>query len=678
MAKLTFFGRTVSFERRDSISNPTKWLTLAFGGGTDTAAGIRVNEVVALRNLTIMACVKVISETVAQLPLLMYRRLPDGSKQRAPEHPLQRVLDRMPNDRMTAFTFKETLMAHVLTWGNATAFIDRNNAGRPKSLYPLLPDRTRAQLNADGKLVYLTRIKNDPNGISSSDNNQISLDPQDVLHIPGLGFDGLNGYSVVAQARESIGLGLALTEYAERFFGNGAVPGFVLQTDKNLSPEQRTALSAVWAENHQGLTNAQRVAILEAGLHVEKIGIPPDDAQFLESRKFSRNELASIYRVPPHMIGDVERTTSWGSGIEQQAIGFLVYTMLPWLERWQQAINTKLLLESEQDEYFCEFLVDGLVRGDITTRYAAYNLAFGKWMTGNTIAAKENLPLLGPGGDQLYAPSGALPLDEQGDPQAPPADPNSQNQPSGDQPTSVASATFDVRRPIERLLRDVLDQTVKRERVDIVRKKKYDGEDIRTFLGGKLTAIIEAFPESLDQTWADSVVRSHVGESVTLLGAGDEIGIEAAFGTSVNRVARETAAALDSLRTTAPASTAGIVMDGMMRALVELAGRTQAAPIVNNNIAMPAITPTFTMPEQAAPIVNNSFVMPEQPITVQPAEVRVEAAVVNVQPPNVEVKLEPVINVAAPDAVATEVVYHTKGALKGAVKGQRPVKELKD
>lgn len=563
-----------AIERRDTPANPSKWLTLAFGGGTDTATGIRVNEVVALRNLTVMSCVNVISQTIAQLPLLVYAKTSDGGRIRIDNHPLYRILDKAPNDRMSAFTLREVLQAHLLTWGNAYAYIEKNNGGDVIGLYPLLPDRTRPQLDANGNLVYLTRIKNDPNGISPADNKEILLLPEEVLHIPGLGFDGLKGYSVVAQARESIGLGLALTEFAARFFGNGAVPGMVFQTDKTLSPEQRTLLGASWAEGHQGLTNASRVAILESGLKVEKIGIPPDDAQFLESRKFSRNELAGIYRVPPHMIGDIERTTSWGTGIEQQAIGFLVYTMLPWFERWQQAINIKLFRRSEQDSMYCEFLPDALLRGDTQTRYAAYNLAFGKWMTGNMIAVRENLPQLGPGGDQLYAPSGMLPLDEQGNPQAPVANaPVDQNEPSA---LAASAPSFDVRASRQRLaaahriaFTDIAERILRRERADLTRaleKKQLTRaaadlfyREHREYVERQATPVLQVYAESVRMlvenelgkpvaagrefdkfvsAYAEAFAKRYCDESQTLLGDLSPAALEQTFGPSVRRAER--------------------------------------------------------------------------------------------------------------------------------------------
>jgi HK97 family phage portal protein len=645
----------------------------------------------------VWSCVRIISSVIAQFPLPIYRRSPDGKKERLDQHPLYRILNRRPNERMTAFHFRQTLMAHLLTWGNAYAFVDRDNAGRVKSLWPLMPDRTFPKLDESGQLVYVTRIKTDPNGMSPSDAKQIVLQPEDVLHIPGLGFDGLKGYSVISQMREDIGLGLAMTEYAARFFGNGAVPGFVLQTENNLSPEQKTMLKTAWQEGHQGLVNANRVAILERGLKVEKISIPPEDAQFLESRQFSKEEIAEIFGVPGHLLGAMDKTTGAWSGLEQLSLQFLQYTINPILENWQQSIDVRLFSEDEQANLFVEFITADLLRSDIAARGAYYDKAVGKWLTANDIRRMENqAPWYEEEGEVKFLPPGAVPLQialhppEPVAPAAPAADP-------------APDARF-----VEPLLRNLLERTLKRERVDIVKTKRYDGSDVGTFLDAGLAPIVESLAISgVDaKGWAENIARGHVGESVRLLGAGDEVGIEAAFGTATNRVARETQAALAAIRTTAPASTVGIVMEGMFRALTELAGRRTEPTVVNNNITTPpvTVTPTFTMPEQnitippaqirvEAPItvqpqaievkmppilVTPNFVMPEQPITIQPAEVRVEAAVVNVQPPNVEVKLDPIINVAAPDAVATEVVYHTKGPLKGAVKGQRPVKELKD
>lgn len=642
MAKVKIFGRTLSFELRDSLGNPSQWLTMAFGGGTDVAAGLRVNEVVAMRQRTVWSCVRIISSVIAQFPLPIYRRSPDGKKERLDQHPLFRVLNRRPNERMTAFHFRQTLMAHLLTWGNAYAFVDRDNGGRVKSLWPLMPDRTRPQLDENGKLVYVTRIKTDPNGMSPSDARQIVLQPEDVLHIPGLGFDGLKGYSVISQMREDIGLGLAMTEYAARFFGNGAVPGFVLQTENNLSPEQKTMLKTAWQEGHQGLINANRVAILERGLKVEKISIPPEDAQFLESRKFSKEEIAEIFGVPGHLLGAMDKTTGAWSGLEQLSLQFLQYTINPILENWQQSIDVRLFSDDEQKDLFVEFITADLLRSDIAARGAYYDKAVGKWLTANDIRRMENQqPWNEEEGEVKFLPPGAVPLQIALHPPEPEAAPAAD-------PASARDARF-----VEPLLRNLLERTLKRERVDVVKSKKYDGTDIGTFLDGGLAPIVEALAVAgIDgKSWAEGVVRSHVGESVRLLGDGGEIGIEAAFGTATNRAMRETEAAMAAISEQEPEDEMTPEMRAIftslaasIAALADRTGQTQEFTLKMNPFEIPA------------PIVN---------VAASPA-------------PIVEVKLEPVINVAAAETVATEVVYHTQGALKGAVKGQRPVKELKD
>jgi HK97 family phage portal protein len=619
-----------------------------------------------MRQRTVWSCVRIIASVVAQFPLPVYQKDESGKKTRLDQHPLYRILNRAPNERMTAFHFRQTLMSHLLTWGNAYAFVDRDNAGRVKSLWPLLPDRTRPALDDNGKLVYLTRIKNDPNGISSSDNQQLVLQPDDVLHIPGLSFDGLKGYSVVSQLREDIGLGLAMTEYAARFFGNGAIPGFVLQTENNLSPEQKTMLKAAWEEGHQGLINANRVAILERGLKVEKISIPPEDAQFLESRQFNKEEIAEIFGVPLHLLGASDKTSGAWSGVEQLSLQFLQYTINPILENWQQSIDVRLFSKAEQANTFVEFITADILRSDLKTRFDAYRQLLGLALTANDVRRMENLaPWPNDEGEVKYLPPGAVPLSIALNPPAPvvPAPPG--GDPTGPEPKS---ATFDVRKPVERLLRDVLEQTVKRERVDMVKKKKYDGDDIRTFLGGKLKPIVEAFPESVDETWADSVVRSHVGESVTLLGDGGEIGIEAAFGTSVNRVARETAAALALL----PANT--VVAAGTMVMLGEFAPISQVGDMdrQQEEQILQLMAGQQRLVENAQE--NQRSVIRVLEGMAQPPAITIQSA----PTPNVEVKLEPVINVAAPDATAFELVYEKSGPRKGALKGQRPVKELKD
>lgn len=361
--------------------------------------GLSVTETTALSVVAVYACVRILSETVASLPLFLYKRL-DRGKQRAGDHPLYPLLHDVPNPEMNSFTFRETLMAHLVTWGNAYAEIEWDSYTKVKALWPLRPDRMQVWREND-QIVYKYYLPNSA--------GMVTLPAYRVWHIPGLGFDGLVGYPPITLAREAIGLSLATEEFGARFFGSGAAPGGVLEHPGKLSKDAQDNLRKSWNEMHSGLSNQHRLAILEEGMKWNKIGIPPDDAQFLETRKFQKNEIASFFHIPPHMIGDLERATF--SNIEEQALEFVVYTMRPWLVRWEQSINQKLLNPDERADYFAEFLVDGLLRGNIQARYQAY--ATGRqwgWLSANDIRELENQnPLPGEEGDIYLNPMNMVP-----------------------------------------------------------------------------------------------------------------------------------------------------------------------------------------------------------------------------------------------------------------------------
>lgn len=363
----------------------------------ETAAGVQVNESKALQVAAVYACVRVLAETVASLPLPVYRRSADGRKDRATEHYLYPLLHDSPNPEMTSFEFRETLQGHLSLWGNAYANIEIDGAGRARALWPLRPDKMKVY-RKDGALIYEYRLpKPDTEG-----NSLAILRPDQVLHVRGLGFDGLMGYGPIQLTQQAIGLAMATEEFGARFFGNGARPGVVLQHPGKLSPEAYERLKSSYEKRHTGLSGAHRVAILEEGLEIHEVGIPPDAAQFLATRKFQVSEIARIFRVPPHMIQDLERATF--SNIEHQSIDFVVHTVRPWLVRWEQAIALRLMLPSERSRYYAEFLVDGLLRGDTVSRYNAY--AVGRqngWLSANDIRTMENLNPIA-GGDQYWTP----------------------------------------------------------------------------------------------------------------------------------------------------------------------------------------------------------------------------------------------------------------------------------
>jgi len=373
-----------------------------FGG---TSSGKPVNETTAMQMTAVYSCVRILSETVAGLPLNVYRYNDRGGKEKAFKHPLYRLLHDEPNPEMTSFAFRETLMSHLLLWGNAYAQIIRNARGEVIALYPLMPNKMTVDRDQTGRLFYsYQRSVEDPATLGKS--IWVTLSPSDVLHIPGLGFDGLIGYSPIAMAKNAIGLAIATEEYGAKFFANGAAPSGVLEHPGTIKDPQRVKES--WNSAYQGSANAHKIAVLEEGMKYTPIGIAPEQAQFLETRKFQINEIARIFRVPPHMLADLEKSSF--SNIEQQSLEFVKYTLDPWVVRWEQSMCRVLFSESEKPTYFIKFNVDGLLRGDYASRMTGYATARQNgWMSANDIRELENLDRISPdlGGD-LYLINGAM------------------------------------------------------------------------------------------------------------------------------------------------------------------------------------------------------------------------------------------------------------------------------
>ena len=372
-----------------------------FGG---TTSGKPVNEHTAMQMTAVYSCVRILAEAVAGLPLHLYKYTASGGKEKALSHPLYFLLHDEPNPEMSSFVFRETLMTHLLLWGNAYAQIIRNGKGEVIALYPLMPNRMRVDRDTKGELYYsYTRYSDEAPAINGM---TVTLRPRDVLHIPGLGFDGLVGYSPIAMAKNAIGLAMATEEYGAKFFANGAAPGGVLEHPGTIKDPQKVKES--WNTAYQGSSNAHRVAVLEEGMKYQPIGISPEQAQFLETRKFQINEIARIFRVPPHMVGDLEKSSF--SNIEQQSLEFVKYTLDPWVIRWEQAISRSLLRTDEKKLLFAKFNVDGLLRGDYASRMNGYATARQNgWMSANDIRELENLDRIPTelGGD-LYLINGAM------------------------------------------------------------------------------------------------------------------------------------------------------------------------------------------------------------------------------------------------------------------------------
>ena len=370
-----------------------------------TTSGKPVNERTAMQTTAVYACVRILAEAVASLPLHVYEYQDDGGKKLVHDHPLYYLLHDEPNPEMTSFVFRETLMSHLLIWGNAYAQIIRDGAGRVLGLYPLLPDKMEVQRDDRGNIYYVYSRNSDENPMFKEYGN-IKLKAEDVLHIPGLGFDGLIGYSPIAMAKNAVGMTLACEEYGASFFANGANPGGVLEHPGVLKDPSKVRES--WNSVYRGVNNAHKIAVLEEGMKYQQIGIPPEEAQFLETRKFQINEIARLYRIPPHMVGDLDKSSF--SNIEQQSLEFVKYTLDPWVIRWEQSLQRSLLLLGEKGKYFIKLNVDGLLRGDYQSRMNGY--AVGRqngWFSANDIREMENMnPIPDEEGGNLYLVNGAM------------------------------------------------------------------------------------------------------------------------------------------------------------------------------------------------------------------------------------------------------------------------------
>lgn len=398
------------FRSRDHPQNRTTGSGYTFYLGSSTA-GKLVTERSAMQMTAVYSCVRILSEAIAGLPLHLYRYTASGGKEKAIDHPLYLLLHDEPNPEMSSFVFRETLMTHLLLWGNAYAQVIRNGKGEVIALYPLMPNKMSVDRDEHGKLYYTYQRSSDEAPTMSG--NTVTLRPEDVLHIPGLGFDGLVGYSPIAMAKNAIGLAIATEEYGATFFANGAAPGGVLEHPGTIKDPQR--VREAWQGQFGGSGNANKIAVLEEGMKYTPISISPEQAQFLETRKFQINEIARIFRVPPHMVGDLEKSSF--SNIEQQSLEFVTYTLDPWVVRWEQSIMRTLLTPEEKKQYFAKFNVDGLLRGDYQSRMNGY--AIGRqngWMSANDIRELENLDRIPAeeGGDLYLINGNMLPMKNAG------------------------------------------------------------------------------------------------------------------------------------------------------------------------------------------------------------------------------------------------------------------------
>lgn len=387
------------------MSSPNEYLSnLLRGGGSTSSSGVDVDEMSALGASPFLASVKVLCETLASLPLILYRRLPDGGKERATDHPLYPILHRAVSPDVTAYHFKERMQAQAVLRGDAFAQVIRD----PRSGYPaelVVMDSRRVTIKKEsGRLFYEYREK--------AGKSPRPLPSDQVFHVSGFGLDAVRGLDPIATQREALGITLAVQLFGATFFGNSANAGGVIEVEHSMSDPAYKRLKNDWEEKHKGVENAHKVAILEEGAKWHQITVPPDSAQYLETRRFQVAETARPHRVPPHLVGDLDRATF--SNIEHQSLEFIIYTMLPWFTRWEQSISLQLIPEREREEYFAEFLIDALVRGDLLSRMNAYRIGreIGLY-SANDIRAKENENPV-EGGDVYHVPLNWVPVDEAG------------------------------------------------------------------------------------------------------------------------------------------------------------------------------------------------------------------------------------------------------------------------
>ena len=357
-------------------------------GWQPTGAGVPVSEDSAMRYAAVQACVRVLSEDIAALPLHVYERTDEGGKRRAAEHPLYRLLHSAPNPEMTSIAFREALMTNLLLTGNAYAFIEYDGGGRVRALWPILSTLVHPYRAQSGAIRY--------------DVGGETLAAGEILHIPGLGYDGLVGISPIAYARESIGLGVAAEQFGSAFFKNGTHLGGVITVPGRLDDDAFERTSREFKDMYRGLQNAHGIPVLEGGATFQSVGIAPEDAQFLETRKYQRSEIAGLFRVPPHLIGDLEHATF--SNIEHQDISYLQRSLLPWLTRIEQGMDNRLLTADEQRRYLIEHDTGGFMRGDTKSRYEAYAIGITNGIiTRNEARVRENFNPI-EGGDELLQP----------------------------------------------------------------------------------------------------------------------------------------------------------------------------------------------------------------------------------------------------------------------------------
>jgi HK97 family phage portal protein len=419
------------FERKSATAwNPLWSLITAYLQDSDGHGAVSADQ--AMRISAVNSCVRLISETVGSLPLHGYARQADGGRKRLDQTNSLETLLQKPNSYQTPMGFREQLTGHMLLQGNGFAFIDWRTAltkdqkvvEQAVGLYPIAPERMEVTWTADESEVRVPRYR-----LRRNIGEPMVLPNEEVLHLKGFSSDGLLGRSVLEDASELFSGALGTQRYSAHVYDNDATPGVVLKHPQRLNGPTAERIRKSWDDAHQGARNARRTAVLEEGMTIETVSMTPQDAQFIETRNFQRAEIAGLFRVPPHLIGDISRSTSWGTGIEQQTLGFLVFTIRPWLIRWEEEIQRSLILM--ENDIYVEHTTDALVTPDTATRIEtqAKQISNGL-LTPNEGRRLNNYDAM-PGGEKLFRPANIVPIDT-------PAPAPSSNQPPPAEPGAPA------------------------------------------------------------------------------------------------------------------------------------------------------------------------------------------------------------------------------------------------
>lgn len=513
MPQQTLFNRTKQWLRRFTLRDQEARELFV---GSKVRAGVAVNQATAMTYSAVYNAVTIYAQTIASLPLHVYRTRPDGGKERATDYPLYRVLHDRPNPLLDSYRFRELMMVYLLLWGNFYAEVIERD-GYEDELWPIPPWRAQPQLMANGRDIQYQ--------VTLPDGRSAVLPRERVFHVAGMGFDGLRGKSIISLARESLGLGMAAEAFGAQFFGSGANMAGVLEHPGSLSDKAHERLRQHWKELYTGLDNAHRVAILEEGMKYTRIGIPPEDAQFLQTREFQVEEVARWFNLPPHMLKDLRRSTF--SNIEHQALEFVKYSLLPWLRRIEAAIKHQLLAGADEQDLFAEFIVEGLLRGDTESRYRAYATArqWG-WLSANDIRRLENLDPI-EGGDVYLQPLNMVPAGTT--PQAArSAEPT--GSPREERSVRGRLRLRDAYRPV---VEDAVGRLVRREVSELRRRARRiwaqgDTQEWKQFLAEFYREFVPAVVRTMEPVMR-SLAEQVYGEAM------DEIGVNDAMGPDFER-----------------------------------------------------------------------------------------------------------------------------------------------